>query len=640
MAINVSDIAIRIGAIYNGQNAFKQAEKATRKLEANVKSLGRSFGVAFGGASLAYAVKSSVQAFATAEKELSSLRNTVKNLGLEFAQTDIEDYIKKIGRLYGVTGSQAVPAMQSLLTATGDVSASMSIFNTALDLAYSRNKDVSEVAQDLANAYVGNTKALNAYNLGLTKAEIASMSFNELMAEIGKQTKGAATEGTKTFANQLAILTETSNQAKEVIGKSLVEAMASLSGKEGANGAATTITKLANGISKTVEGITYLVKKISWAKPIIVAAGIAIMAAWAPWFTAISAAVVAIGWLGNKLKGTQLDASKIGTGKSYFAVQAERLKAEKAKAKAEAEAKKRAAELLATQRKITLEKLNQAKLDKAALALGKAQSVFDLEKIQLEAASKKATGDDLLRIKLKQEILALEDAIQAKNGDLATKLAETVTSDAARLANLIKQNAELDKMVKSYDSIISKEVVINFTSTGLGAILNATGGLTGRGNVVIPNETGGSSSSSSSASSSSSSASSAAAAAAAAASSSAATTVAETVTTVTDVLGDLITQTDVLTKDAKDAVDAIATLTQDSTSLANATTVPADSIGSGFIDWLMTQSAQGKQDPPPVTVTITENAKNLIDVVVNGLQEQSASGINTRVIRNTGGLNW
>lgn len=454
MAINVSDIAIRIGAIYNGQNAFKQAEKATRKLEANVKSLGRSFGIAFGGASLAYAVKSSVQAFADAEKELSALRNTVKNLGLEFAQTDIEDYIKKIGRLYGVTGSQAVPAMQSLLTATGSVSRSMDIFNTALDLAYSRNKDVSEVAQDLANAYVGNTKALNGYNLGLTKAEIASMSFSELMAEIGSQTKGAATEGTKTFANQLAILTETSNQAKEVIGKSLVEAMASLSGGEGAGGAANTITKLANGISKTIEGITYLAKKISWAKPIIIAAGIAIMAAWAPWFTAISAAVLAIGWLGNKLKGTQLDTSKIGTGKSYFAIQAERLKVEKARAKAEADAKKRAAELLATQKKITAEKKAQAAVDKANALIAKANEKFDLEGIQLQAAlNRSQEAGDRTRLELKKAIWDLEQAI-AQNDQARIASATALLEKLLGQFNILSQSKQItDALAKLFDFI-------------------------------------------------------------------------------------------------------------------------------------------------------------------------------------------
>lgn len=454
MAINVSDIAIRIGAIYNGQNAFKQAEKATRKLEANVKSLGRSFGIAFGGASLAYAVKSSVQAFADAEKELSALRNTVKNLGLEFAQTDIEDYIKKIGRLYGVTGSQAVPAMQALLTATGSVSSSMDIFNTALDLAYSRNKDVSEVAQDLANAYVGNTKALNGYNLGLTKAEIASMSFSELMAEIGSQTKGAATEGTKTFANQLAILTETSNQAKEVIGKSLVEALASLSGGEGAGGAANTITKLANGISKTIEGITYLAKKISWAKPIIIAAGIAIMAAWAPWFTAISAAVLAIGWLGNKLKGTQLDTSKIGTGKSYFAIQAERLKVEKARAKEEADAKKRAAELLATQKKITAEKKAQAAVDKANALIAKANEKFDLEGIQLQAAlNRSQEAGDRTRLELKKAIWDLEQAI-AQNDQARIASATALLEKLLGQFNILSQSKQItDALAKLFDFI-------------------------------------------------------------------------------------------------------------------------------------------------------------------------------------------
>jgi hypothetical protein len=84
--------------------------------------------------------------------------------------------------------------MQALLSATGSVSKSTEIMNVALDLAASRNADVAAVASDLANAYVGNSKGLATYRLGLTKAELAAMSFDEILEKISTDTLGAADE--------------------------------------------------------------------------------------------------------------------------------------------------------------------------------------------------------------------------------------------------------------------------------------------------------------------------------------------------------------------------------------------------------------------------------------------------------------
>lgn len=44
--------------------------------------------------------------------------------------------------------------------------------------------------------------------------------------------------------------------------------------------------------------------------------------------------------------------------------------------------------------------------------------------------------------------------------------------------------------------------------------------------------------------------------------------------------------------------------------------------------------------PPVVNVTVSGDVKDIIDVVVDGLQNKSASGVDTRILRNTGGFNW
>jgi hypothetical protein len=219
-----TNVDIKIIAEFLGKTAFKQAETATNKLNKTVKSLGSSFGVAFGGAALGYAIKSTIKDFADAERETVALTNTVKNLGLAFDAPVVNAYVESIGKLYGVTGDKAVPAMQALLSATGSVAKSTDIMNVALDLAASTSSDVGSVASDLAKAYVGNTKALNQYNLGLTKAELSALTFDEILNRIATRTLGAADEAAASLSGKMAILSEVSNQAKERIGGGLVDA--------------------------------------------------------------------------------------------------------------------------------------------------------------------------------------------------------------------------------------------------------------------------------------------------------------------------------------------------------------------------------------------------------------------------------
>ena len=674
----MSNVLISVVSQFD-KKGFTQADRG-------VSALTKSVAKFTSGLALAHKTQQAMLAYMADEKATKILAQNLKNLGFAYGSAGAEEFIASMQKQTGILDDELRPAYAQLARVTGSTAETQRLMSLAFDVSSGTGKDYASVIDALSQAYVGNTKGLKSLNIGLTQAELKTKSFKEITDLLNQEFKGAGAAALDSYAGKMAILQVTTADAAETIGKSLLDALSTASGEGGFESFIKNIDSATAGLSRLI--------------------------------THAGRGVAAIKIFGNPTKTMQEKLAEFK--KLQTQVWAEDLSAAQRKAgmkvwypeqKAAVTAlTKLEKDRLALLKKQTAEKKAQAAIDKAQKALLGAKSIFDLERIQLEAASKTATGEDLLRIKLKQEIIALEDAIQAKNVDLATKLANLVTTDQQRLTALMAQNAQLEKMKGLYDQIISKDVVINFTSNGLGAILNAAGGLTGRGNVVIPNEIG-SSTSSSSASSSSSSASSAAAAAsaassaaaaaatlssaaadaaatlssaaadaaaasssaaadaaaasssaaaaatlssaaaeaaaassstaaaaAAASSSTVAAAVAETVTTITNVLGDLVTQTDVLTKDTKDAVDAIATLTEDSTALADATTVPPSSIGSGFIDWLMTQSAQGKQDTPPVTVTITENAANLIDLVVSELQQQDASGISTRIQRNTGGF--
>ena len=360
--------------------------------------------------------------------------------------------------------------MQSLLTATGSVSRSTKIMNVALDLAASRNADVASVAKDLASAYVGNTKGLNQYKLGLTKAELAAMTFDEILEKIGSQTLGAADEAAKTLSGQLAILAEVSNQAKERIGGGLVQALGAFSGDAGAAGAAKTIENLSIKLTNAITGFGYLVQEVKIAQPILVAAGIAIGLAWAPWFTALGVAAVAIGAIGNAMKKNTPQVP-MNTGKLMFPTAGdggykERLAAEK---KAEAAAAARAKALAASIKA-------QTKAQQDAFKLSKAKSIFDMEKIQIEAALKgKISEEERIRLKLMK-------AIADENAGAIDKLleqlkdAEKKTADMQKLLDTIKTLEIQDPFgTWKIDPLTESINALTKSIGGVGTAISATG---------------------------------------------------------------------------------------------------------------------------------------------------------------------
>jgi hypothetical protein len=477
-----TNLDIKIIAEFLGKTAFKQAETATNKLNKTVKSLGSSFGVAFGGAALGLAVRSAVKEFADAERETIALTNTVKNLGLAFDAPAVSNYVDQIGKLYGVTGAQAVPAMQALLSATGSVSKSTEIMNVALDLAASRNADVAAVASDLANAYVGNSKGLATYRLGLTKAELSAMTFDEILEKIATDTLGAADEAAASLSGKMTILSEVVNQAQARIGGGLVDALGGLAGPNGAGGAAQTIENLSTKLTNAITGFGYLVQEVKIAQPILVAAGVAIGLAWAPWFTAISVAALAIGALGNALKKNST-IMPVNTGPLMFPTAGDGgyKEREKARKKAEQDAllrNKKLAQSIKDQVKAADQLLKKKKLqnaiDKANLLLGKGEGVFDLDAIQYNAAlinqaeqlgrttnsaQMLAIANDVARLNVKKSMYELEQAIQA--GDI--KAIETATAklnkDLAILSVLTGQKATVYDIKSILDTLKPKDLI-------------------------------------------------------------------------------------------------------------------------------------------------------------------------------------
>ena len=431
-------VVINLAAEYTGKKAFGKAESATKQLTKSVKGLAGAFGVAFG----VRGAMSAVKAFAADDKAAKVLSKTLDNLGLAFADPAVKKFIGDLERQYGVVDDKLRPAYQSLLTATGNYVKSQDLLKTALDLSAMSGADVVSVASDLARAYQGNTRGLMKYNLGLTKAELQAMSFEEILAQVAKVSQGQAQVAADSYAGALDKLSVAGANASESLGKDLINALTTLGGTGGLPKTLGLIESIASAVGDAVIGFARLIRVID----IITGSGSPIemikrLNAFTKEYKAQDAA-------------EKLAAAGGGGFSSYNAKKAADALALANAKKITKETKSTAAAALAA---ANAKKLSLA-IDKANLALAKGSDVFDMDKIQLNAAligqaealGKATTGaqvlaiaNDVQRLMVKQDISALEDAIASKDTAAIEKATAKLNEDMKILGALQQQDAKL-----------------------------------------------------------------------------------------------------------------------------------------------------------------------------------------------------
>jgi hypothetical protein len=431
------NLVFSVASEYDGKGLGK-ARKDVNAFSKNIKSLARVVGVTLSAAAVVQFGKSTVKAFSDAQREGVVLANTMKNLGLSFGTSQVDAYINSIGRLYGVTGEQAVPAMQALLSATGSVTKSQQLMNTALNISAQTGIGVTEVAKGLSQAYLGNRKALATYNTGLTKTELQLMTFTDLQLRLDKIFAGSAKDAAATYSGQMLILAENANQAKEVIGKGLVDSFVLLAGEGGLPSASTAMQEFATATAEATLGAASLIEKL---KTKLSPGGFDLTA-----LIPVLGGIIGPGGIIDQLRaeGRKVAAQSMGapgaisgkslTGAAYFA---EQEKADAAHIKRQKELAAIEKKRLDNIKKLAMEAAKKLALDKASAFLNQAQKIFDMDRIQLTAAAMaKQTEEDRVRIRLKTEIMDLEEAIAEGNVQGAAKFAAMINQDAKLLADL------------------------------------------------------------------------------------------------------------------------------------------------------------------------------------------------------------
>ena len=204
---------------------LKKGAKEVSAFDKQIKKLGKTF-AAIGVAGFA---RSAVNAFIESEKAAAKLRTTVSNLGLEFEQPGIEDYLKKLSLQFGIVDESLIPGFQRLLIVTKDVAKAQSLFETALNVSAGTGKDLTAVSTSLSKAYLGDNAALGRLGVGLSKAQLKSASFLEVQRTLNVNFAGQAAAAVEGYAGSMAKLTVAVDESKEAIGKGLLDALAALS---------------------------------------------------------------------------------------------------------------------------------------------------------------------------------------------------------------------------------------------------------------------------------------------------------------------------------------------------------------------------------------------------------------------------
>jgi hypothetical protein len=408
---------ISLAAEFVGKKAFSDASKSTLSLEKQVKKLGKTLGLSLSTAAIVAYGRASVKAFAADEAATQRLTTAVNNLGLSFANVQVSTFISDLEKSASVADDQLRPAFQALLTTTGSLTQSQKLLNLAIETSRGTGVELTTVAKDLGMAYVGNTRGLRKYNLGLTQAELKTASFADVQARLNEQFTGANAAYLDTTAGKLTAISLASDRLSESIGGALVDAFVTISGSNGVGDLITKIDSLAAKIAKFGDGLELFAYKVK----------------------------VAFSFEGL-LKGQDFIDERLQSYRSMMQLRGVKgfeagnnavtgfAKDDAARKKAEADATKRAKELAKLAAgQVKAQKALTAEQKKQALAK-KQSALFDLEQIGLVAALKgNLSKEEELRVKLQLALLT-DNTTEADR--LSQKLAMSIDSTGQLAAYL------------------------------------------------------------------------------------------------------------------------------------------------------------------------------------------------------------
>lgn len=228
--------ALTLKLLADVDNFTKNLDKADKDVATfgdKLGDFGKKAGLAFaaaGAAAVAYAgklaidgVKSAIEDAAAQTKLALTLKNVTGATENQIAAT--EDYITKTSLAFGVTDEDLRPSLERLARATGDVEKAQKLQAVALDVSAGSGKSLEAVTNAMAKAAEGNTAALGKLGIGLTSAQLKTMSMDQITAQLANTFENQASAKADTFQGKLTRLQIAFDEGKETIGAYILTAI-------------------------------------------------------------------------------------------------------------------------------------------------------------------------------------------------------------------------------------------------------------------------------------------------------------------------------------------------------------------------------------------------------------------------------
>jgi hypothetical protein len=251
--------ALTLKLLADIDNFTKNINKADNEVTTfgdKVTKFGKVAGAAFlaaGVAAAAYAgklaidgVKAAIEDEAAQAKLATTLKNVTGATDDQIKAT--EDYILKQSLLFGVTDDELRPSLDRLTRATGDVTKAQQLQSIAINIAAGTGKSLQAVTEALSKAQEGNLAGLSRLGVGITRAELATLSFDEVTAKLASTFEGQASIQADTFQGKMARLSVAFNEAKETVGSFILDAVTPL--------VENIVTYIVPAVQQFIEGFT------------------------------------------------------------------------------------------------------------------------------------------------------------------------------------------------------------------------------------------------------------------------------------------------------------------------------------------------------------------------------------------------
>jgi hypothetical protein len=464
----MSNIVIDIAAEFTGNKAFKQAESSTDKLTKNVKKLAAAVGLSFGTAQVIAFGKASVKAALEAQAQQERLANLVKvTVGATESQiqalNDQADALQAIGVVNkeNITQTQSQLATFNLQIDTiKTLTPAILDYVTAEKGAAASADQFKQMTNGLAQALNGNFASLTKVGFVLddvTKKTIKEGTETERTAALVKVLDSTYKDFNKNLANtptgQMQKLANAADDAKEIIGTGLLDALKSIGEDTSVESLATNMQNIAIYVADITRGIGKLTAALKNI-PVLGSVNVGMIPILGTYLEVLREA------------GKQASVQKSADNQHLKSLQNQFTIIKKTN---NVNKKLTADEL----KKLKAKQLQQA-IDKANLALNKGSDVFDMDKIQVAAALKnqaeqlgKATdatqllqiANDTARLNVKKAIFDLDAAIASGDEAAITKATAKLNEELKILAAVTGQKIQMAAIESILKGLTPKDLI-------------------------------------------------------------------------------------------------------------------------------------------------------------------------------------